>query len=71
MLQAGAMRCQADLNGLNYIRITDSPEWCNKLATRLVTAGCLVDRDGTDWQRTAHFKYLDAYTRSAAHASAS
>jgi predicted nucleotide-binding protein len=69
MLKAGVMRWPADLDGLNYIRITDSPEWCNKLATRLVTAGCPVNRDGNDWQHTSQFRYLDAYGRNA-HASA-
>lgn len=65
VLRAGDMRWPADLEGLNYIRVTESADWCNKLAERLRTAGCPVDRTGTDWQRASRFSGLDAHRRRA------
>ena len=65
ILRVGAMRWPADLGGLNYIRITESADWCNKLAERLATAGCPVDRTGTDWQLADRFANLDAHRRRA------
>ena len=65
VLRAGSMRWPADLEGLNYIRVTESADWCNKLAERLKTAGCPVDRTGTDWQRADRFRNLDAHGRRA------
>jgi predicted nucleotide-binding protein len=63
ILQAGAIRRSADLEGLNYVTIDGSSESCNKLAQRLENAGCPVDRSGTDWQDSRRFTGLAAYRR--------
>jgi predicted nucleotide-binding protein len=63
IVEAGATRRPADLAGLNYIRIDKTAGWCNKLAERLRSAGCPVDRAGTDWQRTSRFTWLAAHDR--------
>jgi predicted nucleotide-binding protein len=63
IVEAGAMRRPADLAGLNYIRVTRDAGWCNKVAERLRTAGCPVDRMGTDWQRAGQFIHLAAHDR--------
>jgi predicted nucleotide-binding protein len=63
LLEIGATRRPADLAGLNYVRVNGSSAWCNKVAERLHTAGCPIDRGGTDWQRSDRFSRLAAHHR--------
>jgi predicted nucleotide-binding protein len=63
ILEAGTMRRPADLTGLNYIRVTRDAGWCNKVATRLESAGCPVDRTGSDWYGDGRFARLAACDR--------
>jgi predicted nucleotide-binding protein len=64
ILEAGVMRRTADLDGLNYVRIDQTARWCNKVAERLQTAGCPVDRSGGDWQDSDRFAGLAAFRRT-------
>jgi predicted nucleotide-binding protein len=63
ILEAGAMRRTADLAGLNYVTVSASTDWRNKVAERLQSAGCPVDRAGGDWQHPHWFADLAAYRR--------
>jgi predicted nucleotide-binding protein len=65
ILEAGVMRRIADLEGLNYVRIDHTARWCNKVAERLQTAGCPVDRSGADWHDPERFAGLAAFRRTA------
>ncbi|MEU8819986.1 TIR domain-containing protein [Actinoplanes sp. NPDC048796] len=64
VLQAGLMRETADLAGLNYVRLDDTPRWRHKVAERLQSAGCPVNWSGfsADPERSAQ---LAAFRRTA------
>jgi predicted nucleotide-binding protein len=63
ILIAGNHRPIADLGGLNYIELDDSPECRQKIALRLKLAGCKVNRQGEDWLKPGLFAGLRAYRR--------
>ncbi|MBB4750473.1 TIR domain-containing protein [Actinoplanes lobatus] len=63
ILEAGDMRRTADLAGLNYVTVSASVDWRNKVAQRLENAGCPVDRAGGDWQHPHRFADLAAHRR--------
>ena len=54
----------SDLGGLNFIRISDTPECRSKIASRLKLVGCAVETDGKDWLRAGEFVGLAALRRS-------
>jgi predicted nucleotide-binding protein len=59
----GELRPVADLGGLNYIRLGDTPDWRLKVATRLEQAGCPVERGGQDWLTAGPLTDLAAHRR--------
>lgn len=63
LIQVGELRPIADLNGLNFIRLNDSPDCRRKIAGRLRQAGCPVNDEGSDWLAPGRFADLDAYRR--------
>ncbi|MFE6286725.1 CATRA conflict system CASPASE/TPR repeat-associated protein [Streptomyces sp. NPDC057877] len=64
LLQFGEVRPVTDLGGLNYVTVTDTPEFRSKLASRLELAGCRVRRQGQDWLTAGDFGALHTYDRS-------
>jgi hypothetical protein len=45
----------SDLGGIHFVYLGDDPASRNDLASRLETAGCAVDRSGTDWLKAGRF----------------
>ncbi|MFE7902699.1 CATRA conflict system CASPASE/TPR repeat-associated protein [Streptomyces sp. NPDC057424] len=66
LLQFGELRPATDLGGLNYITVTDTPDFRAKLASRLELAGCRVRYVGQDWLSAGDFGALHAYDRAPA-----
>jgi predicted nucleotide-binding protein len=64
ILVIGNHRPTSDLGGLNYIRISDTPECRSKIASRLRLAGCPVENEGKDWLHEGDFAGLAALHRS-------
>ncbi|GAB1817737.1 CATRA conflict system CASPASE/TPR repeat-associated protein [Herbidospora sp. RD11066] len=64
ILQVGDHRPVTDLGGVNYIRVSGSPEFRQKLVNRLKTARCDVSLTGTDWLTAGDFGSLTAHHRS-------
>ncbi|GAA1275749.1 hypothetical protein GCM10009677_31540 [Sphaerisporangium rubeum] len=62
IVTAGDHRPITDLGGMNYIRLTDSAQCHNKIATRLQIAGCQIKNNGHDWLRP-RFQALASYRR--------
>jgi len=55
LLEFGDVRAASDLAGRHVLRFDGSAEKRHELAERLATAGCPVDRSGTDWLRIGQF----------------
>lgn len=55
IVEVGRLRQVSDLLGRHTIRMDDSPEKRHELADRLATAGCTVNRSGTDWYKVGQF----------------
>lgn len=55
LVQVGAHRPLSDLSGVHFVYLGDDPASRNDLASRLETAGCAVDRSGTDWLTAGRF----------------
>jgi len=55
LVELGNLRHFSDILGRHTIRIENNPEKRNDLATRLRTAGCEVDRTGSDWIKEGDF----------------
>ena len=51
----GNLRNFSDILGRHTIRIENTPQKRNDLATRLKTAGCEVDRTGSHWIKEGDF----------------
>ncbi len=49
IVELGQIRSFSDIHGRHVVRLNDSVERRQDLATRLRTAGCAVNLDGTDW----------------------
>lgn len=49
LVTLGDVRQFSDIHGRHYVRIDDSVQQRQALASRLKTAGCAVDLDGSDW----------------------
>ncbi len=64
VLMFGQHRPVADLGGINFVRITDTPACRAKIAARLRQAGCLVDESGQEWLTAGDFRELDALRRA-------
>jgi len=55
IVELGNLRPMSDTVGRHVIRMNDSPEKRQDLAQRLETAGCAVNRAGTDWYKAGDF----------------
>jgi hypothetical protein len=55
IVELGQLRPVSDIGGRHVVRMNDTPEKRQDLAQRLETAGCLVNRAGTDWYRAGNF----------------
>jgi predicted nucleotide-binding protein len=55
LVQVGNHRPLSDLSGVHLVHLGDDPASRNDLASRLETAGCAVDRSGTDWLKAGRF----------------
>lgn len=55
IVELGNLRPMSDTMGRHVIRMNDSPEKRQDLAQRLETAGCAVNRTGTDWYKAGDF----------------
>jgi predicted nucleotide-binding protein len=63
VLMFGDHRPVTDLGGINFIRVSDTPDCRRKIAGRLQQAGCLVDESGQDWLSAGNFAGLGALGR--------
>ena len=55
LVELGKLRPFSDILGRHTIRIDDTPEKRHAFALRLETAGCQVDRTGSDWLSEGEF----------------
>lgn len=55
LVEVGEVRPFSDVAGRHAIRLSNTVASRQELATRLRTAGCEVDIDGTDWHSTGDF----------------
>lgn len=55
----GDQSLPSDLDGRNYVRLDGTAKPLGEIATRLETAGCPVDRSGTEWLDPARFPVRD------------
>jgi predicted nucleotide-binding protein len=55
IVEIGQLRPVSDIGGRHVIRMNDKPERRQDLAQRLETAGCAVNRSGTDWYSAGAF----------------
>ena len=51
IVELGQIRTFSDIHGRHVVRLNNSIEKRQDLATRLRTAGCSVDLDGADWHQ--------------------
>jgi predicted nucleotide-binding protein len=63
VLMFGDHRPVTDLGGINFIRVSDTPDCRRKIAGRLQQAGCPVDDSGQDWLSAGNFAALTALSR--------
>lgn len=55
LVQVGDVRPFSDIGGRHVVHLSDSPESRQELATKLESAGCIVDLSGSDWLREGAF----------------
>ena len=55
LVKIGKIRKISDIDGINYIELTNSPESRKNLITRLKNIGCLVDDSNTEWLTIGNF----------------
>jgi predicted nucleotide-binding protein len=55
LVEVGKLRGFSDIVGRHTIRLNNEPEKRLELANRLATAGCKVNKDGTDWLKIGDF----------------
>ena len=56
IVEIGTLRPFSDIGGRHTIRLDNALEKRQELAQRLETAGCSVDRTGTDWHTAGDFE---------------
>jgi predicted nucleotide-binding protein len=59
IMELGQLRPFSDITGRHVIRMDNSIDARHELAQRLETAGCLVDRTGTDWHTAGDFRVTE------------
>ena len=55
IVQVGKVRPFSDSAGRHVVRLDNKPESRSRLANRLESAGCAVDREGADWISAGDF----------------
>lgn len=55
LVELGELRAFSDIGGRHAVRMADTAEKRQELATRLKTAGCAVDTTGTYWMSAGDF----------------
>jgi predicted nucleotide-binding protein len=58
LVEVGKVRPFSDIAGRHIVRLDNSTEARQKLAQRLIKAGCAADLSGTDWHREGDFKLV-------------
>jgi len=56
LIQIGQVRKFSDISGRHLLHFNGSSEARENLANRLALAGCLINKDGTDWLKEGNFK---------------
>tara|TARA_R110000868_G_scaffold357885_1_gene619405 strand:+ start:206 stop:1447 length:1242 start_codon:yes stop_codon:yes gene_type:complete len=56
IIEFGKLRPASDILGRNVIRISDTSQCRQNIATRLRDAGCEVNTNGTDWMSAGNFQ---------------
>lgn len=56
LVKIGEIRHVSDIAGLHYVKLDNTPEKRDELATKLGNAGCPVDTSGTDWYNAGDFE---------------
>jgi len=59
LVQVGELRPFSDVFGRHVVRLNNTPESRNELASKLQTAGCSVETLGNDWLKTGDFEIKD------------
>lgn len=65
IVQVGSVRSISDLEGRHFLRLTNAAEKRHALASRLATAGCLVDTTGLDWLSVGDFEVKSRKAKAA------
>jgi predicted nucleotide-binding protein len=60
LVEVGKLRPYSDVGGRHVVRLNDTSQRRQELATRLKTAGCEVDLVGTDWHTAGSFSVTPA-----------
>lgn len=63
LVELGPIRRASDFDGLNTIRLNNTAPTRGSLRSRLRSAGCEVDEDGTDWLHSETGGDFDSYAR--------
>ena len=56
LIELGNLRPFSDIGGRHTVRLDNSSQRRQELAQRLATAGCPVNREGTDWHTAGNFE---------------
>nr|WP_066375803.1 CATRA conflict system CASPASE/TPR repeat-associated protein [Herbidospora mongoliensis] len=67
VLTFGSQRPISDIDGRNFVTVSDDPLFRTRLAHRLKLAGCPVDQSGGDWLSAGDFGKQDSYRRGVGH----
>ena len=70
LVEVGTLRPFSDVAGLHTIRLDGSSQRRQELAQRLLSAGCPVNMDGTDWHTAGAFETALDYAASAEESAA-
>lgn len=57
LVQVGPVRPFSDVGGRHVVHLDNTPEKRTELVTKLRTAGCTVDLDGSDWLSEGDFEF--------------
>jgi excisionase family DNA binding protein len=58
LVEVGQLKAFSDVAGRHVVRLSDSSESRNEIAERLITAGCVVSKSGSDWLETGDFSVI-------------
>ena len=60
LVTIGNIRSFSDIGGVHAVKLNNDPQKRNDLAGRLESAGCVVNRTGSDWYRAGDFSDVSA-----------